>query len=109
MQPFVHEPVLLAEVLESLGLHEGYVCFDGTVGGAGHALEILKLSGESGFLHGMDRDEAALRAAAAKLAAMNGRFKLRHGNYRDALEWLTGFERSTMGRCSGQPLIESPL
>ena len=36
-----HEPAMLQEVIESLSLMPGGIYVDGTVGGGGHAREIL--------------------------------------------------------------------
>jgi 16S rRNA (cytosine1402-N4)-methyltransferase len=55
-----HKPVLLEEVLRLLELRPGAVVVDGTIGGGGHAREILKAVGPSGRLIGIDRDPASL-------------------------------------------------
>ena len=39
---FIHEPVLLNECIESLNIKSDGTYLDGTLGGAGHSLEILK-------------------------------------------------------------------
>jgi 16S rRNA (cytosine1402-N4)-methyltransferase len=62
-----HTPVLLAEVLQHLSLHEGSVVVDCTLGGAGHAKRIADLIAPTGTLVGIDQDDAALEAAAVTL------------------------------------------
>jgi S-adenosyl-methyltransferase mraW len=58
--------VLLNEVIESLNIKaEGYYV-DGTLGGGGHALEVVKRL-ESGKLIGIDRDSDAIKAATQRL------------------------------------------
>ena len=39
---FNHKPVLLEESIESLDIKSDGIYVDGTLGGAGHAVEILK-------------------------------------------------------------------
>src|SRR3989339_319958 len=58
-----HVPVLLNEVIEELNLISGMNVIDGTLGDAGHAEEILKVTAPDGKLLGIDADaEAILRA-----------------------------------------------
>ena len=78
---FHHVPVLLKEVLEYLDPQKGQVFADGTLGGGGHSGEILKAMGE-GILYGIDRDEAAIGAASARLSVYPG-FHALHGNFHD--------------------------
>ena len=85
---FSHTPVLLDEVLELLDCHPGQVMVDGTVGGGGHAYEILKRITPGGFLIGIDRDPNALEAAQKKLEEFQGSFKLVHANFADVKEVL---------------------
>lgn len=66
MSGFVHEPVLLAECMEGLKIRPDGIYVDGTLGGAGHSSEIAKRL-TSGKLVGIDRDDAALRAAGERL------------------------------------------
>ena len=84
MSKFVHIPVLLAEVLETLTPEPNRSYFDGTVGGAGHAEAILARSAPSGRLHGCDRDGAAIEAARGRLAAFAGRFELEQATFAEA-------------------------
>lgn len=78
----------MAEVLESLQVKPGSLCLDGTVGGAGHAVEILKASAPNGRLVGLDRDGNALRAAQDRLSEFPGRFELHHGNFAEMERWV---------------------
>lgn len=77
MEPrFGHEPVLLEESLLGLRLFPGAVVVDATVGGGGHAAAILERTAPSGHLLGLDRDDAALAAAARRLAPFGERVRL---------------------------------
>lgn len=63
----MHAPVLLDETIAALGLEEGDFVIDGTLGGGGHAKEILERIGMSGRLLGVDLDEGALSRARVEL------------------------------------------
>lgn len=80
---FVHEPVLLAEVLQWMNVRENGVYADGTLGGGGHSGAMLQASGGTATLYGIDRDENAIAAAAARLEQYPG-FHAIHGNFHDA-------------------------
>jgi 16S rRNA (cytosine1402-N4)-methyltransferase len=58
-----HKPVLVAEVIASLQCRAGAVYLDGTLGGGGHAFEILRNSAPDGRLIGIDADGDALQEA----------------------------------------------
>jgi 16S rRNA (cytosine1402-N4)-methyltransferase len=73
---FIHEPVLLEEVLLALQPAAGRLYVDGTVGGGGHAEAILEASGPDGRLVGFDRDDWALAAAARRLKRFGDRLEL---------------------------------
>ncbi len=62
-----HVPVMLAEVLEYLNPQSGQTIVDGTLGGGGHALEIVKRILPDGKLIGIDQDDEALAAAGDRL------------------------------------------
>lgn len=83
MPKFHHIPVLAREVLAALNPRPEGLHVDGTVGGGGHAWEMLKASGPTGRLFGCDRDGAAIEAAQARLAEFAGRFELRRANFAD--------------------------
>lgn len=84
---FRHEPVLLNEVIENLNLKPGDKVFDGTIGGGGHALEILKKIGEQGKLTGFDQDPEAIQAAQEKLREFKENILLINDNYRNLKEY----------------------
>ncbi len=84
----MHIPVLLTEVLEDLSPRPGGRFVDGTAGGGGHAVAILKAIGPTGFLLGVDRDGAALKAARERLESCGGRFELRQGTFDRLPEWV---------------------
>ena len=66
---FKHEPVLLNEVLEWMNVQPDGVYCDGTLGGGGHSGAILKASGGTARLYGIDRDENAILAANLNTAS----------------------------------------
>ncbi len=84
---FKHKPVLLKECIEGLNIKSNGIYVDGTIGGAGHSLEIIKNLNENGLLIGIDKDEEALQAAKLKLSEFSN-FKLIHGNHDELKEIL---------------------
>jgi len=67
----VHVSVMPREVLHYLQLFEGLTVMDGTVGAAGHSVQILERIGASGRLIGFDRDPMMLGYAEQKLNTPN--------------------------------------
>lgn len=88
MPAFSHQPVLVEEIVQGLALAPGGRRVDGTVGGGGHAAELLERTGPTGWLFGCDRDGDALRAAGERLREFAGRFQLRLGNFSALDEWI---------------------
>ena len=78
-----HKPVLLEECLDALAVKPDGVYLDGTLGRAGHSLEILRRLTAGGRLIGIDRDMAAIEAAKERLAEFEGQVTLVHGNFAD--------------------------
>ena len=76
MTDFIHEPVLLEEVLEALSPVSGGLYVDGTVGGGGHSEAILEACSPEGRLVAFDRDDWALEAATKRLARFGNRLEL---------------------------------
>src|SRR5262249_60832517 len=68
---------------------------DCTVGYGGHSRLILERIQPGGRLLGMDRDEAALDVARARLAGDGAQLILRHGDFRDLalIAREAGFDR----------------
>ena len=56
---FKHIPVLLEKCIECLNIKKGGVYVDGTLGGGGHSLHILKNLDGTGKLIGIDKDKEA--------------------------------------------------
>ena len=80
MTAFSHAPVLLEECLAGLNIRPQGVYLDGTVGGAGHSVEIVKRL-TSGRLICVDRDDAALEAAEERLSPWKDRVTLVKSNF----------------------------
>lgn len=78
-----HIPVLLEETLDLLGLKDGDVVVDATLGLGGHAKEILKRIQPSGKLIGIDKDEQALTIARKNLQPFADKVVLVNGNFRN--------------------------
>ncbi|MBN2438500.1 MAG: 16S rRNA (cytosine(1402)-N(4))-methyltransferase RsmH, partial [Deltaproteobacteria bacterium] len=85
-----HKPVLVGEVIASLRCRTGAVYVDGTLGGGGHAFEILRNSAPDGRLIGIDADGDAIREAQKRLAPFGGRAILVKGNFADMENTLSG-------------------
>ncbi len=85
---FVHEPVLLQEVLEWMAVKPDGVYCDGTLGGGGHSGAMLKTSGGTATLYGLDRDMTAIQAATERLQSFPN-FHAIYGNFHDGKELLS--------------------
>lgn len=77
-----HQPVLLKQAAEFLRVRPGGIYIDATLGGGGHAREILERSAPDGRLLGIDRDPMALEAAGMNLAAFGQRLVRILGDFR---------------------------
>ena len=77
---FVHAPVMLDEIVETLAQVPDGVVVDATLGGAGHASALLAANDGLSIL-GLDRDEMALEAAGTRLAPHGDRVALRHTRF----------------------------
>ena len=83
-----HTPVLLKEVVALLQPHRGGVYVDATLGGGGHATELLQASAPDGRLIGLDRDEEALVASRERLKEWGARVELVRANFGELEETL---------------------
>ncbi len=85
---FHHISVLLAETIEQLHIKQDGTYVDGTLGGGGHALEVLKRLSKDGRLIGIDQDADAICAAGERLAAYKDRLTMLRSNYADMVPEL---------------------
>lgn len=78
--PFDHQPVMVDEVVEVFHPVPAGVLVDATVGGGGHAAAVLDDRADLDLL-GVDRDDAAVAAAAARLERFGDRVTLRRERF----------------------------
>ena len=93
---YVHKSVLLGETIGNLQIRPGGVYVDGTLGGGGHAIEILKHLTATGTLIGIDRDDAAIQAAGERLRDYGNQVRIVRSNFGRMSEVLkeSGFTRA---------------
>ena len=85
---YSHVPVLFEECMENLNIRPDGIYVDGTLGGGGHAYGIGQRLSEKGLLIGIDRDQDALDAAAAKLEPLRCRKILIRSTYAEIKDVL---------------------
>jgi len=85
-----HTTVLLREAVDLLAPRPRGVYLDGTVGGGGHAEELLKRSAPDGVLIGLDQDADAVARSRERLAGYGERVIIRQANFRDITQVLSG-------------------
>ncbi|MCR4610797.1 MAG: 16S rRNA (cytosine(1402)-N(4))-methyltransferase RsmH [Lachnospiraceae bacterium] len=86
---FNHYSVLLEETIDNLNIDPNGIYVDGTLGGAGHSLEIAKRL-ESGRLIGIDRDSDAIAAAKERLKEYEDKVTIVKGNFADTANIIKG-------------------
>ena len=86
---FEHKSVLLYETVDSLNIRPDGIYVDGTLGGGGHAFEVLKRLGPEGRLIGIDQDADAIAAAGERLKEFGDRVTIVRSNYRNIREVLS--------------------
>ncbi|MCZ8141202.1 MAG: 16S rRNA (cytosine(1402)-N(4))-methyltransferase RsmH [Acetobacteraceae bacterium] len=82
-----HVPVMLAEVLATLGPQDGATYLDATFGGGGYARAILEAA-PGCTVFAIDRDPDAIARGAALAQAFAGRLHLIEGRFGDMLSLL---------------------
>lgn len=85
---FKHISVLLDETIEYVNVKPNGIYVDGTLGGGGHAYEVVKQLTEQGHFYGIDQDEAAIEAAGKRLEEFQQRITLIRSNYCNMREVL---------------------
>lgn len=75
-----HTPIMLPQVLSLLRPERGGTYVDGTLGGGGHSLGILRSLPAGGRLFGIDRDGEAIAEASARLSVFPN-FTAVRGNF----------------------------
>ncbi|MEG2353548.1 MAG: 16S rRNA (cytosine(1402)-N(4))-methyltransferase RsmH [Clostridium sp.] len=68
---FKHVSVLLEETISGLNIKADGIYADGTMGGAGHSIEVAQKLSDKGRLIGIDQDIDAHKAARERLKAFN--------------------------------------
>jgi 16S rRNA (cytosine1402-N4)-methyltransferase len=91
---FTHVSVMAREVIDLLRPEKRKRYLDGTLGGGGHAEQILIQSSPDGQVLGFDLDDEALDAARVRLSRFGDRLVLRQANFAVAgavlaeMDWL---------------------
>lgn len=78
---FKHVSVLLDETIAGLNIKPDGIYVDGTLGGGGHAYEVLKRLSPKGRLIGIDQDGEALKAAGERLKEFGEQVTFVRDNY----------------------------
>ncbi len=80
---FHHTSVLLHETIEQLQVKPDGIYVDGTLGGGGHAYEVLRRLSDHGRLVGIDQDADAIRAAKQRFSGFESHVSIVRSNYAD--------------------------
>ena len=78
---FQHIPVLVEETMTLLRCEPGQIFVDATLGGGGHALEMLQRTAPDGTLIGFEWDEEAISEAKKTLMPYGERVKIFRENF----------------------------
>ena len=82
---------MLNECLDGLNLKDNGIYVDGTIGGAGHSLQILARTKKAKLI-GIDRDNEALNVCKQRLEQYQNRTMLVHDNFKNIKEVLSNLE-----------------
>jgi 16S rRNA (cytosine1402-N4)-methyltransferase len=85
---FRHIPVMVEEVMDLLRCEPGRTYVDGTLGGGGHAEEILRRTSPDGTIIGIDWDQKAIDEAEKRLKPFGMRARLFRDNFARLMEVL---------------------
>ena len=80
MNEYKHIPVLLNETIDLLDIKKDGIYVDCTLGGAGHASEILKRI-PNGYLYGFDQDTSIKNIQIEKLSKVGQNFTIINSNF----------------------------
>lgn len=88
MSEYKHVSVLLEEAILGLNIKPNGIYVDATLGGAGHASEILKRLSNDGHLYCFDQDEYAIEKAEARLSQISDNYTIIKDNFVNLKERL---------------------
>lgn len=87
---FHHKSVLLEETINGLQIKPEGIYVDGTLGGAGHAVEVCRRLSAKGRFIGIDQDQDAIIAASERLKEYKDRTTIIRSNYCYMVDELAG-------------------
>lgn len=88
---FKHYSVMLKECIEGLNIKSNGIYVDGTLGGAGHSLEIVKKLG-NGKLIAIDKDTDAIDASKERLKEYANQITFVHDDYKNLTDILDSLD-----------------
>ncbi len=94
----LHQPVMLAPVLDNLVVREAGIYVDGTFGRGGHSQAIMERLGPEGRLIGFDKDPAACGHAWERFGR-DARFNIQRGSFTQLSQSLS--DLGLLGRVDG--------
>ena len=78
-----HVSVLLHESVDNLNLSEGKIFLDGTLGAAGHSVQVAKQFGDTVEIVGLDKDKDAIKRSEEKLRTLTTNAYLKNESFKD--------------------------
>lgn len=104
---FNHATVMCDEVVSGLGVCDGGVYVDVTLGGGGHSEAILSAA-QGARVIAFDRDQVALGAAKLRLAPFGDRVTFVHASFSELRDQLTSLGVSTVSGLCADLGVSSP-